>query len=411
MLIKMAWRNLWRRKRRTLITSTTVAIGLWVAISFSGIADYSYVNMINTSASMGFGHVSATPTGYLDNPGFDRRIPAGPDMIARILAVPGVVGATPKIMGPGMIGTASKTVGGLMMGVDPARERPSENLFLRAIVEGRIFSDPAASEVVVGKKMAEHLNLKIGKKLVYTSTDARGEIVSDMARVRGIFRTGDDSVDGGTILLPIDKLRGTLHFAPGEATVISVYVADQREADLIAARLKEKIGAPGLEVRSWRQTQPEIAGAIAMDRSFHVMFQTFVWLLVATGILDAMLMSVLERTSEFGLMMALGSSPASLFLMVITESLFTALFGLAIAILINSPWVWFMTQKGIDLTRFVPEGYGVSGVVVDPVIKMALFKETMLRIFATFFSLTLVAGLYPAYRAGRVPPVESMKAI
>jgi len=411
MLIKMAWRNLWRRKRRTLISSLTVAIGLWVAISMLGISDYSFVNMVNTSASMGFGHVTVEPTGYMNNPGFNKRIKAGRDVTVRILAEPGVTAAVPKIIGPGMIGTASKTVGGVIMGVDPARERPKDNVFFRAIVEGRVFSQPGANEVVIGRRMAERLNLKIGKKLVYTVTDINGDIVSDMARVCAIFKTGDDSVDGGTILLPINKLRATLHFGPEDATLVSVLLADQREAEATSKNLRVKIGAPGVDVRWWSETQPEIAGAITMDRAFHQLYQSVVWLLVATGILDTMLMSVLERKREMGLMMAVGGSPTSLFLLVLTESLLTALTGLVIAILINSPWYFFMTHHGIDLTSMVPEGYGVSGVVVDPVIKMTLFKESVVRILVTFLSLAIIAGLYPAYKASRVPPVESMKAI
>ncbi|MBI3581998.1 MAG: ABC transporter permease [Nitrospinae bacterium] len=411
MLIRMAWRNLWRRKRRTLITCMTVAIGLWVASTTLGIHDYSDLKMVNTSASMGFGHVSVEPLGYLNKPGFDKSFRAGVEMTAAILATPGVKGASPKIIGPGMIGTASKTVGGMLMGVDPAAEKPERNVFIRAIIEGSPFTASGASEVVIGRRLAERLNLKIGKKLVYTATDAKGEIVSDIARVRAIFKTGDENVDGGTILLPIGKLRGTLHFGPDDATVVSVHVGDERDADGVAADLKVRVGAPGVEVRTWRDTQPDLAGTIAMDKSFHRLFNTFIWLLVATGILDAMLMSVLERKHEMGLMMAVGTSPRTLFLLVLAESFLTAIVGLGIAIVMNLPWYWFMTTKGIDLSAMVPEGYGVSGVVVDPVIRMVLFKESVVRIVVTFFSLTLVAGLYPAFKAARVPPVETMKIV
>jgi ABC-type lipoprotein release transport system permease subunit len=409
MLLKMAWRNLWRRKRRTLITSITIAIGLWVAISFSGIADYSYTKMINTSASMGFGHVSIEPVGYINSPTIEKRIHSSDETLKKLLETEGVSRAYVKIVGQGMVSTATRTVGGIIIGADPTREKPEDNLFIRAITEGKMFADADASEVVVGKRLAEKLNLKIGKKLIYTSTDIHGEIVSDMARVCAIFRTGDEGVDSGTILLPIGKLRKTLHFAPQDATVISVFISDQRYAEKMRDKLKTVFNSRNTEIFSWQETQRELAGAIALDGAIDKMFQVFVWLLVATGILDAMLMSVLERRHEMGVMMAVGMPPSTLFFLLMVESFFTAIFGFAIAIIINTPWYWFMNLRGIDLSSMVPEGYGVSGVIMEPTVKIMLYGGTVVWIVITFFSLAIVAGLYPAFKASRVPPVESMK--
>jgi len=409
MILTMAWRNLWRRKRRTLITSSTVAIGLWVAMSFAGIADYSYTKMINTSASMGYGHVSVEPADYINSPTFNKRIADAEGLRDEIMKTEGITHASIKIIGQGMFGTATKAVGGLMLGIDPSRERPTENLFLRSIVEGTPFNNADSREVVVGKKLAEKLNLKIGKKLVYTATDATGNIVSEMARVSAIFKTGEETVDGSTILLPINQLRRTLHYGPRDATLISIFIDDQRQAPRIRTMLQKKLNPAGIDIWTWRETQHELAGTIALDRTLHNLFQLFVWLLVAAGILDAILMSVLERKREMGVMMAIGMSPGALFRLVIIESFLTALLGLGIGILINTPWYWYMSTTGIDLSSMVPEGYGAGGVLVDPVIKIRIYKESVAITTVSFFSLTLLAGLYPAFKASRVPPVESMK--
>lgn len=411
MMIRMAWRNLWRQKRRTMITAFTIAFGVLLSTTFTGLADFTYNNAINSGAALGYGHITIEPKGYNDTPTLDRRLRDADLLQRRVAGIPGVTGTTVKIVGQAMFASAVKNVGGTFMGIDPAHETRAHNLILRSLVDGSLFRTTEGRSAIVGTGMAERLNLELGKKLVYTATDVHGEIVSEIARVAGIFRTGVSEVDDHVILLPIDTVRTALHYRPREATIVSIFIHDQRQAERIRDRVVAAIPETGDEVLTWSETQPDLAAVITMDKTGHYLIQILVSLLIAAGILNTILMSVLERTREFGVMMAVGMSPGRLFRLVLTESFMIGLVGLAVGILLTAPWYLYMHRVGIDFSGLVGGDYSVGGVLVEPVIRIRLYPETVGRILIVLFTLTLTAGLYPAYRAGRVPPVETLKAL
>lgn len=408
---RMAWRNLWRRKRRTFITAFSIAFGVLLAVTFTGTGDYAYTNMIDASANMGLGHVTIQPRGYNDTPSLDKRLVDADRIRARLLRLAGVDSAYVRIMGQAMFASAAKNVGGVFVGIDPAAESGAHNLLLRSLVEGELFPPGRGHGALVGSDLAEKLNLRLGKKLVYTTTDSNGDIVSEIARVRGIFRSGAKEVDGSMVLLPIEALRSTLKYAPGEASLVAVIIDDQRRASAMSTTIAARVGDPRREVLSWQHTQPEIAGVVAMDRSGNYISQLLVGLLVAAGILNTLLMSVLERTREFGVMLAVGMGPRTLFRLVIMESLWLALLGLMLGVIITTPWFLYLFHVGIDFSAAMGQDYSAGGVLLDPVLKIRLYRESALAILAGVFVLTLLSGLYPAWRAARVPPVQSLKAL
>lgn len=408
---KMAWRNLWRRKRRTYITAFSIGFGVLLSVTFTGIGDYSYTKMINTSATMGFGHVTIQPVGYIDSPSLDKKINNAESIRTTVLNTHGVKDAVTRIMGQAMIASANKSVGGMFLGIDPEQESKEKNLFIRSLTEGKLFKNKDGREAIIGTGLAKKLNLKLKKKFVYTTTDVNGEIVSELARVKGIFKTGVSEVDGSTILLPINHVRKTLNYEKNDATLISVIIDDQRYAEKTRDKIKAEIKGVNVEVYSWRETQPELAGIITIDKSGNYIIQILIGLLIAAGILNTLLMSVIERKQEFGVMMAVGMSPSSLFKLVIMESLFLAVIGIIIGVIMTIPWYIYMHQTGIDFSGIIGNDYSASGVIVDPVMKIRLFRESIIAILTGIFTLTLISGIYPAWKAGRVPPVESLKAI
>lgn len=407
----MAWRNLSRNKRRTLITSFSVAFGVLLSVTFTASGDYSYTNMINTSVTMGLGHLSVEPPGYNDSPNLTKRFNNSDIIQSNILKVPEIKAAFVRIMGQAMFATGAKNVGGVFIGIDPNQETAEYNIFLRSIKEGELFKDSNGRGIVVGGKMAQKLNLRLGKKVIYTVTDKDGELTSEISRVTGIFSIGDDTVDGSIVLLPIDRVRKTLRYEKQEASLLAVLLDDHRQVNSIRQIVADIIGEPQVEVLTWEETQTELAGLIAIDRFFNYMMQFLVGLVIAAGIMNTMLMSVFERTKEFGMMLAIGMAPSKLLKMILIESFWVGILGLGLGLLITAPWYAYMSETGINLSRHIGEDYSAGGVLVDPVLKFRLFKESGLAIVAGVFGLTMVAGLYPAYRAGKVLPVESLKGI
>ncbi len=411
MLFKLTWRNLWRRKRRTLITAFTVAGGIFFSVAFTATGDYAYTNMIDTSSTMGFGHVTIEPAEYNDSPSLQKRLNNVERVREAVLGIEGVENSATRISGQVMFASAAKSVGGLVIGVDPDQETPKINIYIRSMVEGAMFDSSDGKGILIGVKMAEKLKLKLGRKIIYTTTDVDGEIVSELARVTGMFETGVDEVDSSIALLPIDRLRSVLGYENDEATFVTVFLDDQRYADEKRNEIKSIIGNDNREILTWRQTQAEIAGMVAIDRRMNYLSQFLVGLLIAAGILNTMFMSVLERKREFGIMMAVGMSPFRLFRLVLMESFWIGLLGLAMGVIITVPAFVYMTNTGIDLSSLIEDGADLGGVLIDPVMKYRLYKESVVAILAGVFALTMLAGLYPAYRAGATPPVENMKTI
>jgi ABC-type lipoprotein release transport system permease subunit len=259
--------------------------------------------------------------------------------------------------------------------------------------------------------MAEKLGLQLGKKVIYTTSDANGEIVSEIARVTGLFETGVKQVDGAMVLLPIDSVRTTLKYGVDEANIVAVIVKDQRYTESMKKYVEQQVDNEEREVLSWKETQPDLAGILAIDRSGNYISQILVGLLIAAGILNTLLMSVMERTKEFGVMMAIGMSPRRLFQLVITESVWLALVGLIIGVIITIPWYLYLYHVGLDFSEAIGEDYSAGSVIVDPIFRIRLYKESIIAILTGVFSLTLVSGLYPAWRATQTAPVESLKTL
>jgi len=408
-LNKLAWRNLWRRKRRTFITAFSIAFGVMLAMTFTGAGDHYYTRMIDAGASMGMGHITIAAIDHNRAPSLKKRLRDAQQLRAQALARPEVVDAMIRISGQAMFASAHKNSGGVFMAIDPAQETAANNLFLRSIIEGSLFKSANSPGIVVGVKLAKKLRLRIGKKVVYTTTDAHGEIVSAIERVTGIFKTGISEVDSAMALLPISRVQKTLDYRADEATLIALILDDQRRTLAVRETLAAMPVYTNTEVLTWQESQPDLAGMIAMDKSTNYTSQFLIALLVAAGILNTMLMSVLERKHEFGVMMAVGMTPFNLFRLVMIESFWLAVVGLIFGIIISTPWYIYMNEVGIDLSGAYGDDMDFGGVLIDPIMKIRLFQESIIAILSGLFALALISGAYPAWRAGRIPPVDSLK--
>ena len=407
----LAWRNLWRHKRRTLITASSIAFGVLLAVTFTGAGDYFHTRMIDAGANMGMGHITIAARDYNRAPSSQKLIQGANTLQSLIASLPEVKSVVARIQGQAMFASARKSVGGTFIAIDPAKENANNNLFIQSLIDGEMLSTTNGKGIVMGVDLARKLKLNLGKKVVYTTTDINGDIVSAVARVSGIFRTGVAEVDGGMALLPMQSIQKVLGYASDEVSLIAVSLVDQRISHALRGRMQGQPEFEHVEVLNWQQTQPDLAGMIAVDKSANRISQLMISLLIAAGILNTMLMSVLERIREFGVMMALGMSPRSLFSLVILESLWLAVIGLIIGIIVTIPWYLYMAETGIDLTSAYGDDFSFGGVLLDTVFKIRLFKESIIGILIGLFGLALLSGVYPAWRAGRIPPVESLKAL
>jgi len=410
-LSSMAWRNLWRNRRRTLVTLSSIAFGVMLAVLMTGLGDRSWTDVIDLAARMGTGHVTIQHPGYLDTPSLKRTIADASALEEIALATGEVTRAVGRISGQTMLAAADKSYGAAFIAVDPAAEDAGTLSVVDAFREGRMFASSRESGIILGSKLAENLGVRMGRKVVYTMTDKQGEIVSGLARVSGIIHTGAPSLDAGLCLLPIDTVREALGYREDEATEVALFVRDHRRSEALATRLDGLVG-DGADALTWRETQPELAGFISMKIGGTIVFEIVIAILVAAGIFNTMFMSVMERLREFGVLMAIGFGPRRLFGLVMWESLWMALVGIAVSAVVTAGPYWVLHARGLDFSAMVGKGGSeVAGVVIDPILHVAIFPENVVVIGLAVILATLLSGLYPAWRAGRVVPVEAIKLV
>ena len=408
----MAWRNLWRRRRRTLITLSSIAFGTLLAVIFTAFQDRNFADMIDLAARMTGGHVTLQHPEYLDTPTLSRSVQDTGRLTSLALEDEEVERVVTRIMGFTLLSTASANYGAGFIALDPEAEDEETLSIIEGMEEGAIFESSQDRGIILGQRLARNLGTEMGKKVVYTMTDKHGEIVSGLARVSGIVRTGAPSLDAGLCLLPIDSLREVLGYAPDEALQVAAFIDDQRKSGEVAGRLKGRVDPQKVTAMTWDQIQPDLAGFIAMKVGGAIFMEVLIAIIIAAGIFNTLFVSVMERLREFGIMVAIGFSPGSLFRLVMLESLWLGLVGLgAGAALTVGPYL-YLTKTGLDMSAMIGgEGAEVAGVAVSPIMRVGIFPEHAVLIAVAVFIATMLSGLYPAWRAGRVVPVETIKLV
>lgn len=405
----MAWRNLGRNRRRTLLTLASIAFGVFLAIFSMAAQDRNWQDMIDLGARMGGGHVTLQHPEYLDTPSLSRTVTGTDALLAAASGDTDVARAVERLSGQLMVSTARESYGASFIAFDPGAEDVETLSYLEAVSEGEMFAADDRTGMVLGAQLARNLGAELGDRVVYTATDRSGEIVAGLGRVRGILRTGAPSIDVGIVLLPIEAARGVLGFAPDEATQVAIFIADHRRSEALAARLQGRLGDEVAAV-PWFEGRPDLYAFIAMKVGGGVIMIGIIALMVAAGIFNTVFVSVMERLREFGIMMAVGFSPAKLFRLVVYESVWLGVIGLVLAAVLTIGPYLYLSRVGIDMGAMLGNSpTEISGVAMATELRFGIYPENAVRIVALAFVAVVLAGIYPAWRAGRVRPVESIR--
>lgn len=413
-IIKLAFRSLLKNPRRTLITLFGIAFGVMISILFTGLQDATWKETINTAAELGAGHVTVQHRDYMDEPSVANRVEMT-DSIKKMLETdPRIQTIRPRVVSQAMVATAAQSSGAMVYGIRPGKDTPANLRILRGNLTGRGLTAGDERGVIIGGELASRLEVKVGQKLVYTLTDIHGEIVSSLGRVRGILTTGSKQLDAGLCLVDVSTLRNLLGYGPDDVTQLAVYLGDYRESVDVAKQLQRRLPAGStVRVLPWQTISADLAGLVETKMASARIFEILILLLVAAGIFNTLYVSVMERMREFGILNAIGFSRTHIFTLVVWESVFTAVGGLILALMVTAWPYWYMYNTGIDFAAMVADGKEVvvNGIAMNTVIHVNIYIEKLLGIFGVATSATLVSGLYPAWCAGKVSPVESIKLV
>jgi ABC-type lipoprotein release transport system permease subunit len=398
MIIRLAWRSIWRNRRRTLITVCSIAFGLALAIFFISMAEGMYDQMIDQVVRMQAGHITLERPGYRDAPAIDLWLDDLNKLRADIEHWATVDRVKFIILGQGMAKSGAGTVGAAIMGVEPSVEVHSSPL-VRNMVDGRYLDDGDSSLVVLGSKLAERLNLQVGKKLVLTTNDARGDLVEELCRVKGIFETGSDEIDAYFIQTSLRFARRLFGMPEGSATQMGVILKEVDDQRSVLKRLDKKCTDLAIAVWPWQEVMPEMASYIKVDKGSNLVMQGILIFLILFTIFNTLLMSVMERHREFALLLAIGTKPGLLRFQVLVESAFFGLIGCASGTFIGGLAAYLVDALEIDLGAFLEEGIMISGFALSTQLHFKLTSGVLLTTTVIVFGATLVLSLLPMHRA------------
>lgn len=405
MLFQIAWRNIWRNTSRSLVVVSSIIIGIWAGIFILSFSWGLYKNNINESVYKQLSHIQ------IHHPAFKEEMDSkftvsNSDSILKELKSDGRISSvSSRIIATGMISSTTTASGVTIYGIDPTSEVSQTGLD-QNIREGAYFESGKDNEIYVGQKLAKKHKIKLKSKVVLTFTDVNSEIVSAAFRVGGIYRSKNISLDEVNVYVNQDHLRHLLNLKPSETNEIAILIKDEEQLDRIKNYIKSLV--PVAKVEDWRELSPELDLIIESFNMYTYIISGLILLALTFGIVNTMLMSVLERIRELGMLMAIGLNKRKIFSMIMLETIYLTVLGCPIGLLLGWLTVTVLGRTGIDMSVF-SEGlasYGFSSMIYP-----ALDQEKYVIIVTMCLITGILSAIYPAYKALQLNPSEAIRKI
>lgn len=400
-LTRMAWRNVWRNKRRSWVTIAALALGLWVMIGYAGLIRGYLLQMERQILDVEVGEVQVHAAGYRDDPSLYRRIDDADALCARLRDQGARCSA--RLLGAGLAAAADNSSGAMLVGLDVDADRSVSEID-RRIELGR-WLDPAQPKgVVLGRWLARTLELRPGDELVLLSQAADGSMANDLYPVVGVLGGVGGGVDRAGVFLHAAAFRELMGLPTGAHRVT---VRPPPGVGLDAAKAMVVAVAGDLEVRTWRELLPVLAQMF--DAVQGAMAMGFLVVFVAVGIvlLNTMLMAVFERIREFGVLKAIGFGPGAVLSLVLQECAMQVGVGVAIGVGLSLPTVWYLRDHGLHMGP--EDGITIAGVTTSRIWYAAPNLQTWLMPIAILLVVVALAVLYPALKAAMIRPIEAIR--
>lgn len=402
LLLKMAFRNIFRQKRRSILTGMSIMGGFTLAVVFIGWADGSYNNIIDKFTRNRLGHIQIHEKTYLDRPSLYKTINDTSSITSIVDKVKDIQSWSPRLYSAGLAAVEQQSAGVQIIGIDPEKETQTTRFDLK-IIEGRNFSITPSKEAILGKGLAEILKAKLYNEIVIVSQAADGSIAENMYDVIGISSSGDDITDRTSFYLHLKDAQELLSLDK-KVHEIAITVNKLSNVRKVNNLLTNKIDDPELSVAPWQVFAKAFYEAMKADKAGLWVMLVIIVVIVAVGVLNTVLMSVLERRREYGVLKAVGTKPSQIIKLVLLEvmilSVFCLIIGTGLGFGVNSFLSKHGIKLGVDLT------YG--GMKYE-----AMKSEINLRSFTipaiTVFLCAVLVSLFPAIKAARTEPSKTMR--
>jgi len=403
-LIKIGWRNIWRNKKRSLVVILSIILGLYGGLIISSLMITLNSQRMNTAINTYLADIQ------IHNKEFSKEYSLS-DTISNIHYLEEklkndnrVKSYSKRTVINGMLSNSTGPYGVNVLGIDPEFEIKVTNVYTK-IIEGDYFESKRENTMVVGKKLADKLDLRLRSKVVITFQDVNGDITSLLFRIEGIFKSGNSMFDDYNVFVKNNSIFSNLPDLNGyhEIPILTINndVTESLKLDL------QKINNT-LDVKFWGDIAVELAYANKMMSSFLYIFMLIVLSGLSFGIINTMLMAILERKKEIGMLMSIGMSKIYIFLMICLETVFLSLVAIPFSVLITYITIDYFSVSGIDLSIV---GSGLENFGIGTILYLKLPSEYYFNLSLLVILISFISSMFPAIRALKINPAEATKSI
>ncbi len=409
---RVAWRNLLRNRGRTVVTASGLAFGYLSAVLLVGLTDGMNAMLIENGTRMLVSQIQIHGDQYMPKRNMHRTIGGyeGTDvgaLLGRVDASPDIVASAPRLFAGGLLSSGDQTQAGLLLGIDPEREARVSKL-LDGLDEGR---PPAAGnfEIAVGGEMARQLELSLGDEVVVVVPAADGSLGNDLFTLVGIFHSGSPGIDANYAFLPLPDLQYLMAMDPARIHEVAVIVARPWDTAAIAASLIQSLDGDGptLDVQTWEQLKPELAEAAALMDAMYFIIIIIIFGMAIFGVANTMIIGTFERRKEFAVVRALGTTATGVGRTVVYEGVILGAVSLLAGALVTAPIMVWWHNVPPNLSGIVG-GFSYAGSMWQPLLRVEYSVEAPLVSALALFLTAVLAAVYPAWKATRIPPADAL---
>jgi putative ABC transport system permease protein len=408
LLLKLAWRNVWRNKRRSLLTILAIFFAAFLTIVVVGMQDGTWEYSVRTSVSMLSGFLQIQREGYQDNPSLQLMFPFDENLENILHDDPAVTGYAPRIYADGLITFSDNSYGAAIFGIHPVMEK-SISRFHERIIEGKFITPDNTDEIVIGERLMRNLRVAVGDTVVIIAQGSDGSMGNMKYRIGGALRFGAEEIDMMTVLMHIEEVQ-ELVVMYGNVNVVAIGIDDLRAVHRVRDRLQRAIEQEEtalLTVLTWEEVMPDLKEAMEFDKISGWLFYLLLVIIVAFGILNTLMMSITERFREFGVILAIGMKQRTLISLVVLETILLVLVGLIVANIAGYVVNYYFYHNPIVLGGELADVYAYYGI--EPLIAWVKYFSININTSLMILGVSFFVGIFPVIKVMRLEPLKGIR--
>ncbi len=408
-VLKLCWKNIWRNKRRTILTVNAIGFGVMALVGIYNYYDGFHEQVIHNVIRYQSGHLVVGAPGYQT-----RNLPSmyikSPAKVESWLSHrPEVKAVSERVIVQGLVSSAQGSANILFMGIEPKQERRVTR-FAANIVKGKYLEAEKGKPIVLGKALSKLLKVDVGSKVVALTQGVDGSIGNELFRVVGIFETQSDA-DKSLAFINIGDARSLLSLPPQAVHQVSIVLREETELDKVYADFQSAFPKGShIQIMTWQQVQRPLMAMIELNKSANRLLMIIILFVAAMGIANSILMSIMERTREFGVMMAIGTLKAEVIQMVVVETMLLSTVGVLLGNFLGIAITMYFNKHGFDLRWLTSQSIVVQGTIIQTISYPSVRWQNSFMITTCIMTLSLLVSVIPIRHISKLRAVEALRA-